>query len=441
METLRKRLVPDTYAELAYMIRMFDEGGMPVYPAGMAEHFHVAKEKPDAFRNHSTVLAISLGGTNTKIMLASMREGRLWAEYVRALENPEQETSFYDYLDDLILHDEVIDHYLRTAQMPCIGVSLPMTIVKNCPYHVTKLPTIVGLAARSPEQCTPEMEFDANFARYLKSRGYTRPVRLFYQSDGIVAHHGAVSLYDMDVRDKSVLCICGTGMANGDERSYLPIALLCNLAKDDDLYPPQETENRQLNYAIAGKGVFSLMRRAVETRARMPGSALAGKSLERFFLDPRATRTVFEVWQTMLEPGFETPRTQEIREAAGQAAFAELQQLADMIATRDYETLANTILSTLVSMGVPEEGGCNILFFEGSIACNPALNQRLQRNIREKAANQAFFAEIGKPMHTDIRMDTPLKPVMAAQDGIPLQAIDTTLIGTATMIMACTLEQ
>ncbi len=439
METLRKRLVPDTYEELAYMIRMFDEGNMPVYPAGMEEHFRVAKQKPEAFRNHSTVLAISLGGTNTKIMLASMKGGRLCAEYVRALENPEQPTPFYTYLDDLLLRDELVNRYLRTAEAPCIGVSLPMTIVRDCPYHATKLPTITELVARSPEACTPELAFEANFARYLKSRGYTRPFRLFYQSDGIVAHHGAVSLFDMDVRDKSVLCICGTGMANGDERSYLPIALLCNLAQDDELFPAQETEGRQLNYAIAGKGVFSLMRRAVETRARMPGAALSGKSLERFFLDPRDTRTVFEVWQTMLEPGFATPRTEALREAAGAAGFAELQQISDMIATRDYESLANTILATFVSMGVPEEGGRNVLFFEGSIACNAALNPRLRRNILEKAANRAFFEKLGKPEHPDILMDTPLKPLLAAGGDAALRAIDTTLTGTATMIISCTL--
>lgn len=443
MEALRQRLVPDTYEELREMMGLFDRGEMPDYPAGMERHFAVAKKKPEDFKNHGVVLGISIGGSNTKVMLGAMKDGFLEVRHLRAMENPAQATEFDAFMDELIANDPAVDRYLRSGEPASIGVSLPMTIIDGCPYHPTKIPTLSGMIARTPEERTPEMRFDCNFKRYLRLRGYSEPGALFYQADGIVAHHGAVSLLDMGEQDKTVLCICGTGMANGDERSYLPIALIHNLPEDDGIFPPEETENRQLNYAVAGKGIYALIRRAIAERIREGGSALEGKGLERFFQQVRDSKNVFEVWQTAQDPAYSSRRTEEIRAAAGEDGFRELQQIAGMLALRVVQTLGNTIVSTFASMGPLAPGAQHILFFEGSIATNRWLNPLIQADVREKAANRAFFAALGRQPLAPILMNPSLKPLLPGE-GVRQEELvraDITLMGAVTMIMAQTSEK
>ena len=77
-KTLIQRLAFDRDAELIRLIELFREGRAPVFSSGMKPHFRIAKQKPDGFRNHKSVLGISLGGTNLKLMIASMVDGRLW---------------------------------------------------------------------------------------------------------------------------------------------------------------------------------------------------------------------------------------------------------------------------------------------------------------------------------------------------------------------------
>ena len=435
MEQIQKRLLPDTDRELADFIALFRAGEMPSSESGMEQHFRIAKQKPSAFYNHGAVLALSFGGTNAKVMIASMRGGQMVVDYVRAEENPEQHTDFYDYLDRLLIQDVAVRSYLSETACPCIGISLPMLIVEHCPYHPTKLPTFDRMVARSKKEVCEELVFETNFDRYMKSRGFPNYM-MFYQSDGIVAHHGAVALSDVTERDKTVLCICGTGMANGDERHYLPIALVCNLPEDDALFPAEETENRQLNYAIAGKGVFSLMRRAVAERVRLGGSALEGKPVADFFTHSRDTRTVYELYQNSLDRAFDTNRLQRLREVAGETGYAELMELASAIAVRSYQTLANTIVSTIVSMGPLENGGRSVIYLEGSIARNPAIKPRIFEEIRRKMENGLTYFD-GTPVRTVLMEDPPLKELVAGKAAAAdLKQVDTTLIGTATMAIA-----
>lgn len=111
MEELRRRILPDTDEELAKFISLFQKGEMPASESGMERHFELAKEKPNAFCNHGVVLALSFGGTNTKVMLASMKDGQIMVNYVHAEENPEQHTKFYDYLDKLLLKNSIISNF------------------------------------------------------------------------------------------------------------------------------------------------------------------------------------------------------------------------------------------------------------------------------------------------------------------------------------------
>lgn len=435
-KTMRRRLVPDTWEELDAFIEAFRNGTMPASWSGMERHFAIAKEKPESFRNHGSVLAVSIGGTNTKAMLASMRDGRLWVEDVRAVENPAEPTHFDDYLDSVLGSSPRIEEYLRSGERIAVGFSIPMLLIEGCPYHPTKVPTVTGFIARSEAEICEELNLNNNFRRYLRSRGYSGDCDLFYQSDGIVAHHGAVSLSDAGVRDKTVLCICGTGMANGDERHYLPIAYL-TVPEDDELFPPEETENRQLNYAIAGKGIFGLMRRAIGAAVALGGSAMEGKGLERYFEPASATRTVFELCRNALDPAFTTPETEELRRAAGEEGYRELLELSELIAERDVETLSNSILSTMLSMGAAPAGGKNYIYLEGSIARNPVVKPRLLADLKRKLAARAWTDFEGNAFRPELVEDPPLYPLTGPEDAeSKFSMVDTTLVGTATMVMA-----
>ena len=435
-DNLRKRLIPDTYAELDYFLDLFKKGEIPGSYSAMEHHFAVAKKKPADFLNHKPVLALSFGGSNTKVMIASMRNGYLQAEYVRAQSNPEKQTAFYDYLDEIILRDPKVDRYLRETPQPEIGVSIPMLLRDDCPIHPTKIPTIDGFIARGPEEVGPALAFRDNFFRYMKSRGYTEDYRIFYQSDGIVAHHGAVSMSDAALEDKTVLCVCGTGMATGDEKHYLPIALVCNLPEDDQLFPPEETENRQLHYAIAGKGLFSLMRRTIETKVSLGGSALEGKNLRPFFETAKDTRNVFEICQCAMGLPYTDSRVEAIREAAGEEGFTELEELSRIIVQRVCETLANTVLATFISMGALGETGSHVVYLEGSIARNPAVKAGMLKNMHQKIAQRTFCDFEGNKIEFRLVEDPPLRPVQAVNDTVRPSDVDTTLMGTASMIMA-----
>ena len=434
--TMRRRLVPDTQEELNAFLSAFRDGTMPASWSGMEKHFAIAQEKPEAFRNHGDVLAISIGGTNTKAMLASMRDGRLFVRDVYAVENPAEPTHFDDYLDTIMRSSPRIDAYLRQGEGIAVGFSIPMLLIEGCPYHPTKVPTVTGFIARSESEICEELNLTNNFRRYMRSRGYSENYDLFYQSDGIVAHHGAVSLSDAGPLDKTVLCICGTGMANGDEKHYLPIAYL-TVPEDDELFPPEETENRQLNYAIAGKGIFGLMRRAIRAAVALGGSAMEGKNLDRFFEPAAATRTVFELCRNALDPSFRTPETEELRRAAGEEGYRELLELSELIAERDVETLSNSILSTMISMGAAPAGGKNYIYLEGSIARNPAVKPRLLADLKKKLAARAWTDFEGNAFQPELVEDPPLYPLTGEEDVRErLSLVDTTLMGTATMVVA-----
>lgn len=74
--------MPDTDEELAKFISLFQKGEMPASESGMERHFELAKEKPNAFYNHGVVLALSFGGTNTKVMLASMKDEQIMVNFM-----------------------------------------------------------------------------------------------------------------------------------------------------------------------------------------------------------------------------------------------------------------------------------------------------------------------------------------------------------------------
>jgi hypothetical protein len=171
--TLERRFAHDADRELEIIIRMIAEGRAPVFFADMDDHFRIAKAKPPRFRDHGPTLGISLGGTNTKAMIASMRGGSLVVEHVQSRKNPERKTPHTDYLDGLLMADENVRAYLRGPGVRNgLGFSAPMAVVDGVPFHRTKVPTVEGLIERNLPMDKERYRFEANFTRYLESRGY-----------------------------------------------------------------------------------------------------------------------------------------------------------------------------------------------------------------------------------------------------------------------------
>jgi hypothetical protein len=435
--TLQKRLSIIRDDEFRTLLSMFKSSEMPEFNAGMTDHFRIAKEKQDGFFNHPKVLGISVGGTNTKVILASMKNGELEVHHASAVFNPPKRVHVYEFFNSILLGDAIFADYLRNTAHPVVGISVPTRVLGKIPLHETKVPTIDGLLARNESQMTEEYDLNQNFAKYLDMHNLPKAV-FFYQADGIVAHHGAVSLCDMDKQDSSTLFVCGTGMATGDEESYIQVGIARMLdVGDEELFPAQATENYQFHYATAGKGIFSLMNRAIRIRSAEKGSALAQYDLSSFFADNSATKTVSIIWKTSFGEKA-TGDAEKIQAMVSIGAYKELEALAGWIMSRCVHSMANTVVSTITKMGRAPSGRGHIVFFEGSIANDTYANSLLRQEIKELVEKKEIYVSPGfeKPFlpNMDARYHRIIPVMEVARDEI--KNIDLTVIGAATMAMA-----
>ena len=409
------------------LLKRFDNGTIPETNSHMEHHFKVAKHKPETFRNHGKVLAVSFGGSNTKVMLASTEDGFLRVNHVYASPNPEQKVQFYDYMDQLLLGDPAVRDYLDSTPCPEIGVSIPMMIFDDVPFHPTKLATIDGFIARTQEEINPQNRFSDLFDAYMKQRGWPN-YRVIYKSDGIVAHHGAVSFTDIKPEDRTVLTIIGTGMANGDELYYQPMGMINTLPEDEELFPAKFTEDRQLQYAIAGKGLWVIMKSAIMAWNRTGKSLLEGKGLEDFFRDARDSKWVIMLYTHKMDPTQIGKGLDQLLEAAGDG-LEELEMLAEFVVVQMVNVVARMIYATYLRAGTPEEGGRYVLYLEGSIARSPMVRKALLEEVDKLLLKDSPYTMVEDP---------PLKPYRKGEGCTDemLGAVDTTLAGTASMIIA-----
>lgn len=436
MSTIIERLACDGDQEFLRVSRLLLSGKGPVFYAGMKHHFAIAKSKPASFSSHGTVLALSIGGTNIKIMLASMREGRMVASYVRAMTIPAKPIGFDDFFDDVIMKDPAVLDYMSHTPVPEVGVSFPMAVIGDVAYHPTKVPSLNGVIARNFERDAPTHDFRKNFADYLQRRKLPAAA-LFFQGDGIVAHHGVIALSPMQPEEKSSLIICGTGMATGDEENYVQLGIMNVLDYDEELYPFDQTEKYQYHYATAGKGLFGLMERAIRLKAREKGSLLGAYDLSVYFADSFATKTVADICRS--DPGKPlSGKAAEIRTLVGETAFSELRDLAAAIMDRAANSIANSFVATIVMMKPAVNGTGHKLFFEGSVCVDPYILPRVKHRIAELVANKALYEALGEPQPFLPDMEATFSEVLAADSTVNLAPVDITLIGSASMIMAHT---
>ena len=254
-KTLRERLQFDPNVDFMRLVKAFRDQQFAIIPSPMQKHFSLAREKPADFRNHRSVLAVSIGGTNSKLMIASMKDGNVVVDYVKAFPNPLTPTPVDRFFDDVILGDELIVNYLKSSPEPCIGFSIPVPMpVEGVFAHISKVPGISGLIARDLKRDAPTHHFERNFCRYLESRNLRVPV-LFYYSDTVVAHQGGMSVCPLEPGDKTILLVCGTGMATGDEGNFVLTCYAPILDTDEELYPKDVPKAISTSSALL-EGVF-----------------------------------------------------------------------------------------------------------------------------------------------------------------------------------------
>lgn len=439
MKDLIARLRVDPDKDLKRLLKAIDNNGVSILPTGMEKHFEIARLKPAGFRDHDTVLGISIGGSNTKVILASMKGGRLVVHHLAARANPLSKTHYADYFDTLLFQDKAIREYMNNSKDLCVGISVAVPVIDGVPFHRQKIPTIEGLIARDYERDAATHNIYENMRAYLKDRG-AGARSLFCQFDSVVANYGGASLSELGADEKTMLLVCGTGLAAAIEQHTVSIGMADVFDKtidDDTLLPFDLTEGHQYQYAIAGKGLYSLMERAVRLRAREAGSKLRSFDPAVYFKTAYDTRSVVELWESTLGHGI-AGKAKEILSEAGSGVFSELQDIASAIVERAVTGLANCAAAA-IHADSSAGGKPHTVFFEGSIALNENILPRIKNEIIRRIDSSPSYDELNIPRPpVPLLCKTPM-PVISDNAGISereLQQVDLTVKGAVTSAIA-----
>jgi hypothetical protein len=407
----------DPDSDLKRLYRAFQDAPAFLVPAPLQECFATARAKPDSFRNHRPLLAISLGGSTTSAMLASVADGLPAVHHATERRNPSAPLPLARYLDELLLSEPPFADYLRNDPDPVIGISIAVMVRDGVPYHPSKFATIEGLVARDLATQSPTHHLGQNLNAWLASHGL-RPARVFYEGDAPVAHLGGVGLSALAPDDRSLLLVCGNGMACADYERFIVCGMFCCLCEDNpELYRPADMENGQYQYLVAGKGIYKVLRRAAE---------LDGLDVARFFASSHDSVHVYHLWA-----GKMTPRLREVETALGEAAFRRLQAMARAIVPRGIAALANSILCSLSLNGPAPSGRGYQLFLEGSIATDPDIVPALEKELRRQIANRPLWDELGATPPAPPTLAPRLRAPVPARGVSPdqLKKVDMSLIG------------
>ena len=438
---LAQRLSCDPAAELRAMIASQKAGTAPQFFADLDVEFRVAKEKPREFLDHGPVLGIAIGGTNAKVIAASLCSGSLTIDHFVKVKDPAVSTHWHDFFDQLLTGSPTIAELLRTPGVP-IGCSFPMAVIDGIPFHPTKIPTIAGLVARDAGELSTAEPFGTRFSHYLSSRGFpAHPV--FYQGDGIVAHHGAVSLSTSEPGDSTMLLICGTGLATGDERHYYQIGIEPLLADDDTLFPCEETEQRQIQYALAGKGLFGVMRRTLDVLRADGYLSRSAIDILGLFADSDDSVKVMQLFMSTLPEAIGDgtagipPLAEAVYRVVPDADRPIISWAAQTIMRRAVESLANCIIATIVGMGRAPSGRGHQVFFEGGIATNPAMLPRIQDAVMKRIYDFDIYSAAGVAAPLPPDRHARLHPwVVEEACADAADDIDISVVGAATLAAA-----
>lgn len=412
-----KRLAFSPDADFRRLCRDFQERPFFLISTAIEAAFDTAREKPEQFRNHPPVLALSFGGSTTAVMLAETQDGRPVVHHCTERRNPAEPVPFADYFDDILLGEAPYADYLKNTAQPVISISIAVMVKDGVPYHPSKLKTIDGLVADDPVAQAETHHLGNNLNAWLAGRSLPA-ANVLYEGDAPVAHLGGVGLSSMGPDDRSILMVCGNGMACADYTRFIVCGMIPYLCDDDpELYPPEMTENGQYQYTVAGKGIYKVLRRAAE---------LAGIDLSVHLRDNHDSIHVFHLWA-----GKRTAAIEAMETALGADAFQTVQALAAAIVPRGVSCIANSILCSILLNGPAPSGQGYRLFLEGSIGTDPDMIPAIEAELQRLIGSTDLFEELGtEPPALPVVVRNLPAPVAAAD--LPegeLEKVDMSLIG------------
>jgi hypothetical protein len=187
--------------------------------------------------------------------------------------------------------------------------------------------------------------------------------------------------------------------------------------------------------------MFSLMRRAIEIRAKEAGSKLGEYDLAHFFANNHGTKTVGDIWASSLGAELEVKLAgdaKKIKELLTPEAFSELQCIAAWIMKRCVQSMAITTIATIAKMGKAPSGKGHIIFFEGSIANAKYANPLLKKEIERLSGLKEIYQSFGYEQPLLPNMEAAYRPVKVFDKNreSEMKNIDLTLIGAVSMAMA-----
>lgn len=438
LESLMSRLekLCDGEYDLTRLLLAYLNDNSNDYEQHSRKHFDLVKCRDPRYMDHGRVLALSFGGSNTKLVLASTVGGIMHIHHMRALKKPEQVTHLYDLLDDLLIRDAVVYKYLTESDRPVLSVVIPVMIGEDgIPQHPAKMPTITGLLARCEADFTEEMNFNNNMKRYFSSRGLKMP-HLYYQSDPIAAHIGGLSqITKRGSEEETFLLVCGTGMATADDHINHIISRMPVMTFDEELFPKEKTEGYIYESGCSGLLFYGLMQRAVMLRKHEPGSALAPYRAEDFFVSSDDSELVCRIWESALDTGIADARVAELRSRVDMEAFIELQEIAALLMQRLHLTLANAAVATAVKLNRDRGFRKYHVIFEGSVALNPNSYPRILSEIDRRLKNKEFFDAFQVPAPVLDAVQRPQRGICyddSVEAGVR-KKMELSLIGTAVL--------
>ncbi len=432
MKSLMKRIAYQFEAEFLKLIKMYMVDDSEDLLRKSEPHFQIILNKHPNYLNHPTVLGLSLGGSYTKTILGSMQDGNMNISYLSAIQNPDKPMHFYDFLDKLILQNSVIYEYLAETENTALGIAIPVMINEDdIPYHPTKIKAVEGLFARDPEQMTLDLNAGSNLRRYFELRNIKLP-NIYFEADPIVAHLGGVSRIDMKPEYKSLLLVCGTGMAIADYEVSRTISRLPMQDFDEEIFPRDETENYGFEYGFAGVGLYSFMNRAIRIKSRECDSHLDTEILLPFFKDRYDSKTVSELWESTLDSHPYSDKVKAIKANIDSIALRELQEIATEINRRIVGSLANALIAVAIKLDRDRGPQDYQVIYEGGIALNPNRLPLIKEQIQLVLKKDELFTILGVDKPSISMEELPYKLVLYGENvNRTLQDdVDISLIGT-----------
>lgn len=405
--------------DLSLLLEAYASGRVPCFAAPLTGVFAAARAKLPGWMVPGPILAVSFGGSNSAAGVVEFRDGRFHVQAARRIPNPPTPIDSHVFFDDLFLADPVIAEALR-AGVPSIGAAIAVPVVDGIPCHPSKIATVRGLVCPSLTSPDPACHFPTHFQGWLGSRGLPlATVRC--EGDAPLAHLGGVACAHTEPDERSLLLVVGTGLGMANEREFiLPsmLKVLCQL--DPGLFPPEDFEDGQFQYQIAGKGIYKTLRRAIMASGLEVPLDWLGSPVESKF--------VFLLGQN----DSDRPELAHLRDRLGSDAYEKVRQLAARVVRRGVRALAAVAASTMARECAREEGPRHRLFFEGSIMLNTQVLAAFREELEGLLAHRTVFESHRFPVPSmpllSIRADNPPAGSPAA-----LSSTDLTLLGAATL--------